>query len=246
MFLFIVWSLSFRSFSASIQIHLMFLFITTIVSKNEHCLIFKYISCSYLSLRSNPTGYFRKTFKYISCSYLSHPPPKGMLNFRDSNTSHVLIYRSIAGWRGKTVQFKYISCSYLSNLAVDSCAVSIIQIHLMFLFISKQAFQPFIVPSFKYISCSYLSAWKRRRGTLYPIQIHLMFLFIAQNLQVLHTWQYSNTSHVLIYQRGNVDEVLFTLFKYISCSYLSRRTYKYYIPDNIQIHLMFLFISVET
>ena len=97
--------------------------------------------------------------------------------------------------------FKYISCSYLSNLAVDSCAVSIIQIHLMFLFIL-------------------LFRWKIH--ILHTIQIHLMFLFIVvlgvrigwnrlefkyiscsylsgNIIQSLFVGYYSNTSHVLIY-----------------------------------------------
>ena len=55
--------------------------------------IFKYISCSYLSVGRNKTYQTCNQFKYISCSYLSI---EGKLNLKE------------------TGQFKYISCSYLS------------------------------------------------------------------------------------------------------------------------------------
>ena len=75
-----------------------------------------------------------------------------------------------------------------------------IQIHLMFLFITFQ--------------CIYC-----KRFVL--IQIHLMFLFISSYASQIISIEYSNTSHVLIYQYQKHSQILISSFKYISCSYLS-------------------------
>ncbi len=120
----------------------------------------------------------------------------------NSNTSHVLIYLNGIS----TLAFLYL-----------------IQIHLMFLFISKSATDTHYT---------------------HPIQIHLMFLFIdiaslgvwqlSSNSNTSHvliyrpvvvgvpeTQRHSNTSHVLIYLGLAIDKYKALEFKYISCSYLS-------------------------
>ncbi len=120
---------------------------------------------------------------------------------------------------------------------------------------------------FKYISCSYLSHYLWRKWHLLIIQIHLMFLFIVCLLIInlrdmdsntshvliyqekekedLHKPKHSNTSHVLIYRQAIFKAVnVANGFKYISCSYLSRQNYLHNkCTFHIQIHLMFLFIA---
>ena len=97
---------------------------------------FKYIPCSYLSIKTNRLLVQTKQFKYIPCSYLSSVPGyrlsasiiqihpmflfiwmilRSMLGIIDSNTSHVLIYLcNYQATLGNSL-FKYIPCSYLSN-----------------------------------------------------------------------------------------------------------------------------------
>ena len=53
-------------------------------------------------------------FKYISCSYLSGKENYGRGYVSDLNTSHVLIYLYSTGMSLSNGIFKYISCSYLS------------------------------------------------------------------------------------------------------------------------------------
>ena len=124
----------------------------------------------------------------------------------------------------KILSFKYISCSYLSSARGG-------------LFLS--------INPFKYISCSYLSLLHIQYPFSYHIQIHLMFLFItllslltllASNSNTSHVLIYlyyagngcwydlnSNTSHVLIYHSPvNNNSYALHIFKYISCSYLSK------------------------
>ena len=99
-----------------IQIHLMFLFIACpfpiswgqkIVFKYISCsylsdfdlvsmaeeILFKYISCSYLSKMTEKCVFGTLSFKYISCSYLSEIYGDSNKVLFDSNTSHVLIYQ---------------------------------------------------------------------------------------------------------------------------------------------------------
>ena len=122
------------------------------------------------------------SFKYISCSYLSNL----LLSLCNTHT-----------------QFKYISCSYLSRPRMFCGTMTLIQIHLMFLFILNGA---------------------AGSNTQRSIQIHLMFLFIL-NLQIsLSHLLNSNTSHVLIYLKCSPDGKAVSKFKYISCSYLSIKT----------------------
>ena len=49
-----------------------------------------------------------------------------------------------------------------------------------------------------------------------------MFLFIIIGILKIHSYEYLNTSHVLIYRNRNIVGCKFKIFKYISCSYLSR------------------------
>ena len=97
-----------------------------------------------------------------------------------SNTSHVLIYLLPS---------------------VQIVVIHFIQIHLMFLFITRLMI---IV------------------GYPQSIQIHLMFLFIGSCSPLQSSCSaYSNTSHVLIYRKVYHGTILYDAFKYISCSYLS-------------------------
>ena len=54
-----------------IQIHLMFLFISSGKETDSNMKLFKYISCSYLSFACLHNAFPVFSFKYISCSYLS-------------------------------------------------------------------------------------------------------------------------------------------------------------------------------
>ena len=118
------------------------------------------------------------SFKYISCSYLSRFPRELLNEARNSNTSHVLIYRITALSLICAKIFKYISCSYLSSWNAGAERTYIIQIHLMFLFIKQQV---------------------QNLQVLHTIQIHLMFLFISMLQSYCFALSHSNTSHVLIY-----------------------------------------------
>ena len=136
MFLFINETLRYMLHLVPIQIHLMFLFIKQAGNSIPVPILFKYISCSYLS----------HSYCYL-ITIVHH-----------SNTSHVLIYLFLLFLKLDFFQFKYISCSYLSLFAVHAGKFSDIQIHLMFLFITCSIFCFQNICKFKYISCSYLSA----------------------------------------------------------------------------------------
>ena len=122
-----------------IQIHLMFLFITNICTTTLYSYIFKYISCSYLSLFAFSSQSLNPSFKYISCSYLSindvfNPP--SIVIFKYISCSYLSV-----DYPDKCVArllFKYISCSYLSCGWPRWFLRKNIQIHLMFLFIEAQ------------------------------------------------------------------------------------------------------------
>ena len=75
-----------------IQIHLMFLFITSNTTNQNLFIKFKYISCSYLSITIILLLNSPISFKYISCSYLSLKGAPVLNSHFYSNTSHVLIY----------------------------------------------------------------------------------------------------------------------------------------------------------
>ncbi len=184
---------------------------------------FKYISCSYLSIIRDFWHIRRREFKYISCSYLSCHRLKRLLLFRNSNTSHVLIYQRAKYSFHAVPEFKYISCSYLSQYhwfyaficknsntshvliyqtkcCSRNCGVTYSNTSHVLIY---QLRDMYVFPSFfkfKYISCSYLSGKRHRAGVQYQIQIHLMFLFINSFIPTVP---------------------LHPLFKYISCSYLS-------------------------
>ena len=84
---------------ASIQIHLMLLFIIAIVPLLPGLPVFKYISCYCLSLLPS----------------LLHSPPQ------DSNTSHVIVYLVEGRNQEAYVEFKYISCYCLSGGSGKLC-----------------------------------------------------------------------------------------------------------------------------
>ena len=164
-----------------------------------------------------------RQFKYISCYCLSAAEAAHPSTFTDSNTSHVIVYLS---------------------RSPPSQTLSVIQIHLMLLFIGL--FTVFIEKEskFKYISCYCLSVVSaaaipllvnsntshvivyRYSGTgtghCRFIQIHLMLLFIIIASVSKNRCTYSNTSHVIVYREEGLPfgKPLY-LFKYISCYCLS-------------------------
>ena len=79
-------------------------------------LLFKYISCFYLSSHAFLGDDGVWLFKYISCFYLSHLRFQMEKLIDNSNTSHVSIYPYALSFTEKEDRFKYISCFYLSNL----------------------------------------------------------------------------------------------------------------------------------
>ena len=168
----------------------MFLFIDRKFNGNTSVSLFKYISCSYLSIKCSNKTISAAEFKYISCSYLSFMVIFPVSRTKHSNTSHVLIY--------------------LYTYPLSQLYLSYIQIHLMFLFISRD---------------------DRNKYGSTLIQIHLMFLFIQKNCMGAKDSQNSNTSHVLIYQERTQGSWKGAMqFKYISCSYLSGSIYA--VPES--------------
>ena len=184
----------------------------------------------------------------------------------NSNTSHVLIYLIHILYLLQCLLHSNTShvLIYQEN-GIKNNRIEIIQIHLMFLFIRKDfacylyGFCIQIHLMFLFIRQGVENLW-----TLLEIQIHLMFLFIVIWFRVALLLHDSNTSHVLIYRirffryigimaNSNTSHVLIylvldfangadMLFKYISCSYLSRKWRQLKRRVVIQIHLMFLFI----
>ena len=75
---------------------------------------FKYISCSYLSLRASKFNILREKFKYISCSYLS------ICSIQHTNITSIQIH---------------LMFLFIEQYRTVKKEVNLIQIHLMFLFI---------------------------------------------------------------------------------------------------------------
>ena len=143
--------------SSDIQIHLMLLFIHPSVQSRCPLTPFKYISCYCLSGVAHITSQ----------------------QDRNSNTSHVIVYRQVNKLTHAGQRFKYISCYCLStalnssfSCASDSNTSHVIvypgrsrdwnerweiQIHLMLLFIKNTEYGGIIGEVFKYISCYCLS-----------------------------------------------------------------------------------------
>ena len=165
------------------------------------------------------------TFKYISCYSLSVLRFLHLLRPRDSNTSHVTLYQvqelkaAIERGYSNTSHVTLYHC--LSGQKRYSVAI---QIHLMLLFINVANSTSKGLKKFKYISCYSLSVCRRDSGGFGQIQIHLMLLFIsvAENMMPFHS-VHSNTSHVTLYRRWNMEGQIELLFKYISCYSLSNR-----------------------
>ena len=92
----------------------MFLFINGKTFSHTGLVIFKYISCSYLSGKEN---YGRGYVSDLNTSHVLIYPTNSLINvscFAYLNTSHVLIYRFSLEVLVLLQEFKYISCSYLS------------------------------------------------------------------------------------------------------------------------------------
>lgn len=163
-------------------------------------------------------------FKYIYWACLSLNGSMTKWQLWNSNTSLALIYPEKTSSQTVVMEFKYIYWAYLSKNAMRKCSRFLIQIHLLFLFIAKQ-------------SAGVLS--KK------PIQIHLMFLFIPVEIVgrlELSKFKYISYSYlskcIAWFLNG------WCQFKYISCSYLSQPHQQASLSPCIQIHLLFLFISV--
>ena len=136
----------------------MFLFITVLWTLLLFAPQFKYISCSYLSGKSQLQEMLYLEFKYISCSYLSglffmHFFIKTL--FKYISCSYLSVFIQFLVFLHHL--FKYISCSYLSLLPLllalhpphlNTSHVLIYQYRHKLQERSKK---------FKYISCSYLS-----------------------------------------------------------------------------------------
>ena len=270
MFLFIAFYILSSLNLPSIQIHLMFLFIDNSTggksgmhdSNTSHVLIypsalsyqlnynsgFKYISCSYLSVKTGHGRRYDYKFKYISCSYLSIYGKLWHRLYNDSNTSHVLIYPSssqpffMVSAHSNTshvliypklysitlldiIRFKYISCSYLSLAGAAVGGSDFIFKYISCSYLSLFGIHsPSAVMAFKYISCSYLSLVVKTidcKGFAFK---YISCSYLSSMLLLLVNFiSNSNTSHVLIYPKVYfLDTQVSNLFKYISCSYLSR------------------------
>ena len=92
----------------------MFLFIFNRYYFIDKIVIFKYISCSYLSERAVR----KESENNLNTSHVLIYPVQTALTeiiLMDLNTSHVLIYRGATYYLSDSALFKYISCSYLSS-----------------------------------------------------------------------------------------------------------------------------------
>ena len=114
-------------------------------------LLFKYISCSYLSRMGEIKMWKKRRFKYISCSYLSWIRITSIWRSWSLNTSHVLIYRGCMMSKNIRLKFKYISCSYLSRIYppwqfwMMSLNTSHVLIYPTFLSLSLIQYTPFLL-----------------------------------------------------------------------------------------------------
>ena len=77
---------------------------------------------------------------------------------------------------------------------------------------------------FKYISCSYLSCQQKElRQILSCLNTSHVLIYPVPNQTILSPPYSLNTSHVLIYPVSVLPALPVPEFKYISCSYLSKR-----------------------
>ena len=104
--------------------------------------------------------------------------------------------------------------------------ISFVSIHLMLLFINDRP------PEITYW------CW---------VSIHLMLLFITSLWPVsLRIWSF-NTSHVTLYQGWCSCYIcLPCVFQYISCYSLSSENFQYFTNAHVSIHLMLLFIDLDS
>ncbi len=164
----------------TIQIHLMFLFIfispsrliSSYNSNTSHVLIyhflvcptpfhylFKYISCSYLSIHHTSFVVFITQFKYISCSYLSSWFLTKQILTRNSNTSHVLIYQQFKCAMAEKKIYSNTShvLIYQSGMRWKLLPPCHSNTSHVLIYPRHGIFLIHVVIQFKYISCSYLS-----------------------------------------------------------------------------------------
>ena len=157
----------------------MFLFIKISFRSLTDYSLFKYISCSYLSLNCSVSSYssshlntshvliYRNLFIYL------------VLILCNLNTSHVLIYPSTVHTWGTYNTFKYISCSYLSSL----------------IFLEKRVLL--------HLNTSHVLIYRTTRVRKKSLKAYLntSHVLIYQELQQILCMSLTNlnTSHVLIY-----------------------------------------------
>ncbi len=125
-------------------------------------------------------------FKYISCSYLSGYAWIDGYGYHYSNTSHVPIYHFLSANSlfscGIQIHLMFL---FITDVLVFSPFIFTIQIHLMFLFICWKRFDNFKRHcAFKYISCSYLSC-----RTVPGLKYKTTFKYISCSYLSLH-WNY--------------------------------------------------------
>ena len=142
-----------------ISIHLMLLFITTLLLRSRWLTanfntshvtvylcafdrwpvisIFQYISCYCLSAAEKPEYLLPYPFQYISCYCLSWQFHHQYCNLVNFNTSHVTVYQISGYANGTPGVFQYISCYCLSVTPIIRTNSRYISIHLMLLFIQR-------------------------------------------------------------------------------------------------------------
>ena len=120
--------------------------------------------------------------------------------------------------------FKYILCSYLSVL-YDLFINKKEDLNTSYVLIYRYCKVPRVWQNqFKYILCSYLS--------IYPVvmycfrfNLNTSYVLIYHSLvsSMILFWPNLNTSYVLIYREEYDQDARINIFKYILCSYLSKK-----------------------
>ncbi len=151
--------------------------------------LFKYISCSYLSIHHTSFVVFITQFKYISCSYLSSWFLTKQILTRNSNTSHVLIYQQFKCAMAEKKIYSNTShvLIYQSGMRWKLLPPCHSNTSHVLIYPRHGIFLIHVVIQFKYISCSYLSYFS------FPLE---------------KVCCDSNTSHVLIYRPHSLAGLL--------------------------------------
>ena len=144
-------------------------------------------------------------------------------------------------------QFQHIPCYSLSQYRQVFYSVGTVSIHLMLLFILATKVRNYLLNMFQYISCYSLSESRAR-----VCHIFATFQYIScYSLSVwnLHSWLLRlcfSTSHVTLYRLMERNMLATMGFQYISCYSLSRHKLSNHLHEIVSIHLMLLFIILNT